>query len=280
MRKFTRLSLSTAALLAAAGPTFADPSGFISGGLGVVSYNYEDFNASGPSASARGSGTVELTPALNLQGDVVLDFRRFNFDGDHRNVFDLTGALHLFYRDPGTFLAGGFVQVTRSNATSSDAPDLEEDNSRWLAGFEGQAYLGDVTLYGQVGYLRESLYYDYSQSGFFGTAQLRYFLTPDLKLDVHGVLAHLSNPDYSDSGLTTVGVGVGVEYKLPESAFSVFGTADYLTNQKDSGSSDTDTHVMVGIKFNFDADSLFDQDRIGTSLDPYPSLPFYSGGAS
>jgi hypothetical protein len=279
MRKFTRLSLSTAALLAAASPALADPSGFIAGGLGVVSYS-EAATVSGPSGGARASGTIELTPTLNLQGDVVIDFRRHSYDEYDEDNFDLTGALHLFYREPGSYLVGGFVQAARNTQTYSNDPGEAYNNNRWLAGLEVQSYLGDLTLYGQVGYLREDASFDYYQSGFFGTAQVRYFLTPDLKLDVHGIVTHTSNPDNSNSGLTTAGVGVGVEYKLPESALSMFGTADLLSSHTQYGDTLTNTRVMVGIKFNFGADTLFDQDRNGTSLDPVPSLPFFFPGAT
>lgn len=273
------LWLIAAAILAAPAPALAEPSGFISGGLGVVSRT-EEGTLSGPAANARASGTVELTPTLNLQGDVVLDFRRYNYETYSEDNLGATGALHLFYREPGNYLVGGFVQVTKDSRTYSDSAVYDDNNSRWLVGAEAQTYLGDTTLYGQIGYIREDLYFDYSQAGYFGTAQVRYFLTPDLKLDVHGILAHVSNSEYSDSGLTTSGVGVGVEYKLPESALSVFGTADFLSNQYERGYSETDTRVMVGIKFNFGADSLIDQDRNGTSLDPYPALPFRYGAPS
>jgi hypothetical protein len=271
------LWLIVAAILAAPAPALADPSGFISGGLGVVSYDNEYVSVSGPSANARASGTVELTPTLNLQGDVVLDFRRYNYEEYYQDELDLTGALHLFYREPENYLIGGFIQVTNDRTVDSDSPDNESNSQRWVAGAEAQAYLGDLTLYGQAGFVTESFGGGDAQSGFFGTAQVRYFLTPDFKLDVHGLFTQLSDPDYSDSTLTTSGVGVGVEYKLPESALSVFGTADFLSNQYESGYSETDTRVMVGIKFNFGADSLIDQDRNGTSLDPYPSLPFRIG---
>lgn len=273
MRQFTRLTLATAALLStAAGPALADPTGFIAGGIGVVSTsNNDDYFANGPAAAIRGSGTVELSPALSMQGDLVLNYRRYNENGEFDfDLLDIDAALHVFHRDPDSHLLGGFVQINSQDA----ADENNEFLSRGLmVGAEAQAYLGDLTLYGSLGYKGFGIdgnddYY----SGYFASTELRYFLTPDLRLDVHGILSQIMRDE--DSDIVSAGIGAGVEYRVPESALSVFGTADLLSTDYGSDFIKTDARIMVGLKFSFGADSLKDQDRNGTTLNPVRPWPY------
>lgn len=273
MRQFTRLTFATAVVLAAAaGPALADPTGFIAGGIGLVSTgNNNNYSANGPAAAIRGSGTVELSPALSLQGDLVLNYRRYNEEGEFDfDLLDVDAALHLFHRDPESHLLGGFVQINSQRAADED--DVWFSRSL-MAGAEAQAYLGDLTLYGALGYRGIGIdgYAEYL-SGYFASAEVRYFLTPDLRLDVHGFLSQTLRDENSD--IFAAGIGAGVEYRLPESPLSVFGTADLLSTQYGSVYSATDARVMVGLKFNFGSESLQDQDRNGTTLNPFQPMPY------
>lgn len=278
MRQFTRLTLATAALLStAAVPAFADPSGFVAGGIGVVSTgNNDSYSANGPAAAIRGSGTVELSPALSMQGDLVLNYGRYNYDGDFDfDLLDIDAALHLFHRNPDSHLLGGFVQI--NSQRGSDEDDVWQSRSV-MVGAEAQAYLGDLTLYGTLGYKGFSRDgYDDYLSGYFASAEVRYFLTPDLRLDVHGVLSQTLRDE--DNDIVSAGIGAGVEYRLPESPLSVFGTADLLSTHFGSDYSITDARVMFGLKFNFGSDSLKDQDRNGTTLNPVLQWPFFDGAS-
>jgi hypothetical protein len=278
MHSFFKAPLALGLLAISSAPAFADPSGFVQAGSGVlVGSDSEEAPETIFTPHWRGSGVIDLGSGLGLQGDIAYQSYRFDTDLPATyNFADMTGALHLFYRDPNAYLVGGFVQVTQqSQFYSADGDDPYDVRTRSIAGAEGQVFLDNLTLYGQAGLMHEDLGNDsYTQTGVFLTGQARYFLTPDFKVDLHGMAARLSgsplpgNPDF-----TKAGIGIGAEFKLPDSPLSTFAALDYT--RIDSYYYDHDeTRVSVGLKVNFGTGSLLEQDRSGASLNPVAAIPF------
>lgn len=259
---------------------------FIYGGLGVVHLETEGegdgSTASGLGLEAGASGAYQFSPNFGLQGDLVFKYGDFATDEEFSLVdsrFD--GALHAFYRDDA-FLFGAFGQLGRSTLAIYEGMGITMD--RGYAGLEGQVYFDNLTLYGQVGAQRASVVGD-ELTGYFGNAELRYFLNPDLKVELHGGLSSFSEDEFT---MKTANIGAGVEYKLPDQPFSFFAKADYHHSSAEVDGSELDGSVgearlLAGIKFNLGTGSLFERDRAGASLSPVnPALlaDILGGGSS
>lgn len=274
-------AVSLLALACAATPAFADPSGFVSGSLGLGQFTF-DPAATAPlhAANLRGTVQVELGSAVSLQGDAVIDRSIIDTTPYDIAEYALGGALHLSYRPGGDLLLGGIVQYDHYSTALLDDTPTYYDSSRAIIGAEVQYFLDRVTLYAQAGaiaYLYPTEGYD--QFGYFGTAQVRYFLNGDLRVDLHGIAAHTENIGFPDYGTTSIGAGVGVEYRLPNNPVSLFASADiYRFSAQSSSNVRTDARLMVGLKFNFGNGTLFERDRNGPSLDPVAQHPFIANG--
>lgn len=276
MHSFFKAPLALGLLAISSAPAFADPSGFVQAGSGVlVGSDSEDALETIFTPHWRGSGVIDLGSGLGLQGDIAYQSYRFDTDLPAAyNFADMTGALHLFYRDPDAYQIGGFVQVTQQSHFYS-AANSYESRTRSIVGAEGQLFLDSLTLYGQAGLMHEDFGNgSYTQTGAFVTGQARYFLTPDFKVDLHGMAARLTgSPLPGNSDFTKAGIGIGAEFKLPESPLSTFAALDYTRISSYYYDHD-ETRLSVGLKVNFGTGSLLDQDRSGASLNPVAALPF------
>lgn len=252
-----------------------------------------DVDSDGFRASGQVSGAYNFTPVLGVQGDVVLRYETATFDDEETEGFEqkttsIDGALHLFYRDPDSFLLGGFVQLGKDSTSYGDDEIDVPDLTRSYGGVEGQAFFDQVTVYGQLGLQKQS--YDTDEAddldGWFVTAEVRYFLTPDFKIAAHVGRSELE----LDTGesftfqLETVTVGASAEYKFDTMPVSVFASYDYSTtgfNIQDDVSIDSH-RVLVGVKFNMGEETLQDRDRNGASLKPvdFGTNSFLSGFSS
>lgn len=257
-------ALSLAAICAT--PALADPSGFISIGVGPGSEVWKNTPSDGTYAgyAVRGaaSGVYNFTPALGVQGDVL--FAYSDIDGVQTQEID--GALHGFFREPGSFLVGGFVQLGRDNYFLDGADDGSTDSA--YIGGEAQIYLDSLTLYGQAG-MQQITLEDYipTVSGWFGRLEARYFLTPDLRVEAHAGFDTQSI--VSALTATTLRVGVGAEYKLENQPISLFATYDFSTSTNNQVDASISEHrVLLGAKFALGEESLLDRDRGGASLSP------------
>lgn len=273
------LFIATSALtLMTASAAFADADLILAGAAGPAWLTGDDSSSNSDAAgyALKGAASLEydFTPVIGAQADVVLDYNHIQFD-DVPYQFDrqsLDGALHLFYRDEGSFLLGGFAQLGTTTLSSNILSGIP-DTGRGYVGVEGQVYIDNLTLYGQVGLAQ----YDFgspgmdSISGAFGTIEARYFLTPNFKV---AATAGLLNLDFSDTpgidDMTTLKLGASAEYKLDDMPVSVFASIDY-SGLSFGGASMSDYHetrVMVGLKFAMGEETLFDHDRSGVTLKP------------
>ena len=283
-RILTLCATASIAMMATTGAAFADPSGFVSVGAGFLQRVYESpFSTDtedGYTAEGRASGTYQFTPALGVQGDVVLgldhlDSGMYVYDRSTNDV-----ALHGFYRDPERFLIGTFAQLGRDTHDFGGPSSVSWDRSYF--GGEAQLFVDGLTLYAQGG-IQKITYVDIlgpEYDGHFGSLEARYFLTPDLRIDAHAGLSTLTYDIGPGWTMTTLNLGVGAEYRLENVPVSVFAVYDCFTSTYDDspGYSATDHRFMIGAKFGIGEDSLLDRDRNGSSLKPVKSVMF--GGIS
>jgi hypothetical protein len=274
-------AVSLLALACAATPAFADPSGFVSGSLGLGQFTFDPFpTAPLHAANLRGTIQVELGSGMSAQVDAVLDRAIVGNALEQVAEYALGGALHLTHRPNENLLVGGIVQYDGYTAFEVGDDPIYVRSSRAVVGAEVQYFLDRVTLYAQGGaiaYLYPGEEFD--QFGYFGTAQVRYFLNDDLRVDLHGIASHTENVGSSLYGTTSIGAGIGLEYRLPDNPVSLFASADiYRFSAQSSSNVRTDARLMVGLKFNFGSGTLFERDRNGPSLDPVAQYPFIANG--
>lgn len=255
-----------------ASPALADPSGFVSVGAGLVSFdaNWADDTFDGSAVEFAASGAYDFEGGLGLQGDFV--FHRYGIDvyGNDSTMTDLDGALHLFFRND-QYLLGGFVQGGASKYRYDDYYTFEQ--TRGYAGLEGQVFVDNLTLYGRVAASNTANDYDAEDwTGWLADIELRYFITDNFRLDVHaGTEVQQTNSKTGD--IDNLKFGIGAEYKLEDSPISLFGKLDFVSSKSDSYIDQTAFRVLVGAKFNFGDDSLKSRDRTGASLKPVEPAP-------
>jgi hypothetical protein len=275
------IALGAALLFAApfATPALADPTGFISIGAGPSeieidnSSSSDTFNLDGYALEALLSGSIMLTPVLGIQGDVRFTSRTLEESGNDITTNSFDGALHGFYRESDKFLVGGFVQIGRDDVSYNSTSEGKID--RAYVGGEAQVYLDNLTLYGQAGMQQLDFGGGSSMSiglnGWFANAEVRYFLTPNLRIEAR---AGFSTLDFEILSATfdTVTIGAGVEYKLDSLPLSLFAKYDYSTTSAEAMMSSDATigshRFLVGARFALGEDSLLDRDRNGASLRP------------
>lgn len=276
MHLSTRLTfVATTLFVSLASPALADPSGFVGGQVGrgtVVQNSYSD---AASYADLRGTLGMDLSPAFTLQGDLVYTYS--GVQGFDAHAFG--GALHLSHRLENGLLLGGIVQYDRYVEYEKGS----YESSRALAGLEAQYALDRVTLYGQVGGLTY-LHRDdsvFNQYGLFATAQVRYFLTDDLRIDLRAAAIHTELSNDSIYGTDTLAAGIGVEYRINESPISLTANADYYRFATETYNDvREDARFTIGLRFNFGNETLIERDRSGPSLDPVAQYPFFFNGAS
>lgn len=250
---------------------FADPdfTAAIATAPSTVEYLTPDKTYAVPGPYGLISGAINFTPVLGTQGDVLYRYSSHHDYDSNREFTSLDVALHAFYRDPDRFLLGGFVQFGETEQTTHTGPVTYE---RSLIGAEGQVFFDQFTFYGQLGRHHTSAESTIEYDASFITAELRYFVTPDFKLEVHA--GHIKGRLPELQGFPVPGrpeatnLGLGAEYRLPSLPVSVFGRYDH-TSMMDILDSPFESHrVLAGVKFNLGDDSLQERDRTGASLRP------------
>lgn len=277
------LVLGAALLLAApsATPALADPTGFISIGAGPAGLEFDfpggNESIDGYAVEALLSGAIMLTPVLGVQGDIQFTSRTYEESSDEITTNSFDGALHGFYREADKFLVGGFVQVGRDDVSYNSASEGEID--RAYVGGEAQVYFDNLTLYGQAGMQQLDFGNGSPMSiglnGWFANAEVRYFLTPNLRIEARAGLDTLDF-DLALATFNTVTIGAGIEYKFEALPVSLFAKYDYSTTSVDAPMSDDATvgshRFLVGARFALGEDSLLDRDRNGASLRPVQGI--------
>lgn len=261
--------LATAALASVAAlvvpAAAAEPDVFVGGTVGPLVRYDNDMEGWAATAGIQ----YNLTPTLGVQGELVVQHAIYPVITDV-SISDFDGAVHLFHREGDQFLAGGFAQVGRTTFNSKGGPT---EFDRLIAGLEGQVYVDQLTLYGQAGVIRQ--HYpnlpEFSATGLFATAEARYFVTPNFKLDVHGGISVMASDSATLAGreASNFNLGLGAEYRFDNTPLSIFGRIGAHRHQ--SSYSDTATRVQIGLKGSFGTETLLDRDRRGATLKPVDS---------
>lgn len=204
----------------AAGPAVSAPNGKLDLAIGAGSEDENGLYTLGGSLSLPFGDSFGAQVDLSIQG----------FDDP-----TVSGALHLFTRDPSSYLLGVTAGVVRSDAALMGA-----------IGVEGELYLDRVSLEGWVGFAG----IDYSESvavdkdGFFALADIAFYPTDDLRLSL-GVASVLQYESLS----------LGAEYQLPDMPLAL--TANARLGE------DGAVRAMAGLRFYIgdEQKSLIDRHR-------------------
>lgn len=174
----------------AGGPAVSTPNGSLDLRLGTGSNSTLIYGA---------GGTFSVPAGDNL--GIQADFGVQNYD-----LLTGTAALHVFTRDPSTYLVGVTAGIVRSNVASLSA-----------IGAEGELYIDRLTIGGWAGYAY--LNYDLpaapDKSGLFATGEVSFYPTDDLRLSLG-----------ASSILGYKSVGIGAEFHPPGLDLPLSMTAD------------------------------------------------------
>lgn len=234
-----------------------------------------------------GSGRLSLPLGENLsiQSDVKYEYNSYAFEHAEDNDtvaprYLFQGATHLSWRDPENGLFGIFGGVGATDASSEVFNEVRHD--LLFVGGEAQLYLDNVTLYGQGGYVefdsRPRDQFNALSDGFFARGVVRWFPTPDSRLQIEGTYV---TAEYSDSATfdDMEAFSVGARYDFTLAGLPVIGDTPVFIGYRgtfrdtcyplvvgDSGGELDDHVIMVGTSYSFSG-NLITIDRQGATLD-------------
>ncbi len=203
---------------------------------------------------------------LNLQLDLMSE-TGFVSDSTENYTGSVLGGAHFSWRDPNEWLAGAFVGV--GNGFNAN----DETVTAWLLGVEGQYYLTDWTLYGQLGYMDadevDAGTPDAFRNAWFGRGVGRYFLDGNVKLE--GELSFASGDQDTNAGDMDVwGWGLRYERAMRDWDASVFVAyqGNYYESNADAVADKLTEHVIkLGLSVAFGIQGQKYVDRQGATLD-------------
>jgi hypothetical protein len=199
-----------------------------------------------------GAVNVPLHNGLNLQFESVAGQLRIEEGPDYVWLAYSKGMLHFYMRSPGHALGvyGGWENLAALPV--------------WTIGGEAQAYLGHLTLYGQVtSHNVDTLGETANWWSVRGAAQL--FFTDNFLVQVD--VRHQF--DFAETGESAFTVGGTIEGRHPGRPWSGFGTIRY-TNV--SGGMGSIVAGFVGLRAHFGNGSLRQQYTTGASMNTLPLL--------
>ncbi|WP_108882302.1 tail fiber domain-containing protein [Anderseniella sp. Alg231-50] len=225
--------------------------------------------------------SLPLGDNLSIQSDVKYEYNSNALEspGDNDVIgprYSFQGAAHVSWRDPSSFLLGAFggAGVTSFGRRKYDV--------RFIGG-EAQVYLDDITLYAQGGYV------DYANTqttglvalssptpddGLFARGVLRWFLTPDSRIQIEGTYVNLDlvSAAFGSAGEAEI-FSAGARYDFTVGGLPVIGDTPFYVAYRGTFrdncafGDDLDDHTfMVGTSYSFSGDMLT-VDRQGATLD-------------
>ena len=204
--------------------------------------------------------------STNFQLDIQSE-TGFADNTDDNYLGSVLGGAHFSFRDPENWLLGGFAGVGNGFTAGDDTA------TAWLLGAEGQLYLTDWTLYGQLGYMdgndvgigpNEAF-----RDAFFGRAVGRFFLDSNVKLQ--GELTY-ANGEHDDDGDDMDVWGWGLRYEREigsmDSNFFVAYEGNYYSSDEPASADDLTEHtIKLGLNVAFGIEGQKYVDRHGATLD-------------
>jgi hypothetical protein len=237
-------------------PPVSPISGYLKayGAVGQASYDEGQFSGSGSVEKFGGGGYLNwwLGQNLSLQADAY--GAGLTYDGDNATAFGL--AAHLTWRDPNMGALGFMASV------GSETGDFGDWGRFVTLAAEGQWYINNLTLYGQVGAMLPAGS-DAEESGWYGALEGRYFFTPNFSLTGDILFGHgpgFDNPDY-------VMWGAQLDWKPDTMPLSLFVAYRGEHHTNDCGFCEWDVHTfMFGAKLFVNQPTLMANDRNGATL--------------
>ena len=210
------------------------------------------------------------------------------------NVANVNVGAHLSHRTPG-YLVGLFGAVGGIGTNGTFSPSAAGYTHATVGG-EAQAYLGMLTLYAQVGYQFSISPADFAfatsgrddYTAWFIRGVARYYVNPNLRLEAWAMYAAgKGGEDFLATAvflgdqfkMTHTAWGVGIEKKLENSPFAFFARYEgswtkFSGDNPPPSSFDsgywfrTIAHTAkAGFRVYLNEDTLFFNDRMGTTLD-------------
>lgn len=239
---------ASAAILASllAAPAFAQATGFI--GANWTNTKLEA-SAAGVTEDVDGDGVgLEASLAFGAEEGWGTQFDVNWADADDSDAFG--GKAHLLNRS-GALAYGAFLGF--SNVA---------DSRSWTAGVEAQTFMDAFTIGGALAYNN----FEDEAKGLGASGEVRFYPSDDLRLSAGVSYDAL---DFDDEDADLVSLGVGAEFRLPGSPFSIYGT--YSRSETDLEMLGVDVDVkadvfMVGARFNFGSGTLKARDRSGPAF--------------
>jgi len=277
MKPFKQMALSAFILTAASmahaeGPTTGGFDGFASASVGHGS-NKDNFSFDDGGLATDAQLALSYTDRSGFGGQLDLGYFKQDYDNSNVDTGFREAAEHLYYRSQG-WLAGAFAQQRKYylNGHSNNVKG-------YFLGLEGQVYLDNMTLYGQLGQSKWRYIAGTTDPDVMATLELRYFMSENLRLD-----ASINYLKEDASGLfnykwNQTTYGVGAEYRFSGSPVSVLARYEYANEDQSTGYSADNQRLLIGVKFNFGKDSLRRSDREGAGLKPVAKDLIWGGVA-
>lgn len=241
------------------------------------SFRYDDDAVLASGSSGRLS--LPLGTNLSIQSDFKYEYNTYAFESVAKNDaygprYSYQGAGHLSWRDPAQGLFGLFGGVG-STAFSGFINSGGAKSEYVFVGGEAQAYLDNITLYAQGGYVDFDAKsptrsgFDTLNDGLFARGVLRWFLDNGSRLQFEGTYTNVDREIAGDVDIFSA----GARYDFSLSSLPIIGAADlflaYRGTFRNDCSFETDVNdhtFMVGFSYAFSGDRLT-VDRRGATLD-------------
>jgi hypothetical protein len=216
--------------------------------------------------------SIPLGDSFSVQADGDVSYSsNALFGSEQDDLFQSAYQLgaHLSWRDPSAGLIGGFAAFGSGDHDNDSTPSADFS----AFGGEAQLYFDNFTLYAQAGLVDSDGDDDFIRDAAFGRGVLRWFFTPDNRLQTE--LTYLSGT--SDSGSDAADATIwewAARYDTVLPNLPILGDTNvfigYRGTDFDKAGPDpggwTDHTVFLGFVHSFGADTVQDMDRMGATL--------------
>lgn len=216
------------------------------------------------SISIDGSYALPVAEQLSLQLDGLATLYLDDLgNSDDATVGEGYLASHFTYRAPQTGLLGVFGGI---GLTEDNGDDEDVNKFFSFGGLEGQYYLGDVTLLGQVGYFHATDSYDEAiDAAVFARGGGDFYFTDNTKIsaDASYVIGNRSGEK-----TTIFGWGAGAEHKFSSLPVGISASYNGFDLKPLDDSNQPVVHEFrLGAFYQFGTSSVKENDRTAAGLD-------------
>lgn len=242
------------------------------GGYQHTKFSYndatDDVGVGGGEARVNIWYTPNFSAQFDLQGEAAGSYSNCCV-GDHKYRLEGMLGVHLAVRNPNSGAFGIFGAVS-ANRNLAEADTHPAPMSNWWLGLEGQMYMGNSTLYGQVGvadWIGGSINEGALQNIWFARGVYRYFLTPNSMVSAE--LAYLTGTDVTDRERRNYwSWAARYEQGIQGSLWSWYLEYAGMSGHNKPDSYKSDYHMfLIGMRTYFGQGTLLANDRSGATFD-------------